>query len=61
MDYPFGGTITGWRDNKSLTTKMRADVAFGSLADIPQRNRDVRYSPKSGHGPGSRRCPIAVN
>ena len=27
-----------------------ANVRFGSKADIPQRNRDVRFTPESGHG-----------
>jgi hypothetical protein len=26
----------------------RCDVRFGSLADISQCNRDVRFTPKSG-------------
>jgi len=26
-----------------------SNVRFESLADIPQRNRDVRFTPKSGH------------
>jgi hypothetical protein len=25
------------------------DIRFGSLADIPQCNRHVRFSPESGH------------
>jgi len=28
----------------------RADVRFGSKADISQSPRDVRFTPKSGHG-----------
>jgi hypothetical protein len=39
---------------------MRADVAFGSLADIPQRNRDVRFTPKSGHSRKQTPCPLCA-
>ena len=28
---------------------VRIDVRFGSLVDIPQRNRHVRFTPESGH------------
>ena len=31
------------------TLEGRADVRFGSLADISQCNRHVRFTPKSGH------------
>ena len=27
-----------------------SDVRFGSLADIGEQIRDVRFTPKSGHG-----------
>ena len=35
---------TFWRKKRG-----RFNVRFGSKADIPQRNRDVRFTPKSGH------------
>jgi hypothetical protein len=33
----------------STVPRMRAIVRFGSLADIEAINRDVRFTPKSGH------------
>ena len=32
------------------------DVRFGSLADIRERIRDVRFTPKSGHGQRPHQC-----
>jgi hypothetical protein len=33
------------------------NVRFGSLADISLGHCDVRFTPKSGYGPGSRSLP----
>jgi hypothetical protein len=32
-----------------VTAKSGADVRFGSKADMNRSNRDVRFTPKSGH------------
>jgi hypothetical protein len=34
------------------------DVRFGSLADIGQPIRDVRFAPESGHVQRQDRCPL---
>lgn len=34
-------------------------VRFGSLADISQRNRRVRFTPESGHSVVQMECPIS--
>jgi len=40
----------GWGQfQKFKRLKNSLDVRFGSEADIPQRNRDVRFTPKSRH------------
>ena len=36
------------------------DDRFGSLADIGERIRDVRFLPESGHGQGQRPCPLSA-
>jgi hypothetical protein len=36
------------------------DVRFGSLADIVQRLRHVRYSPQSGHSPARSTCLLCA-
>ena len=36
-------------DDSYLTPTCRPDVRYGSLADIGERTRDVRFTPKSGH------------
>ena len=36
---------------------MSVDVIFGSLADMTALSRDVRYTPKSGHGSERVECP----
>ena len=40
---------------------MLADVRFGSLADISQCNRHVRFTPNSGHPAVVIRCPLSAN
>ena len=34
------------------------NVRFGSLADISQCNRHVRFTPESGHSQVSLECPL---
>jgi hypothetical protein len=36
------------------------DVRFGSLADIVQRPRHVRFTPDSGHSPVQVGCPLSA-
>jgi hypothetical protein len=36
-------------------------VRFGSLADISQRNRHVRFAPESGHVQCKSRCLLSAN
>jgi hypothetical protein len=36
---------------------VRFKVRYGSLADIRERIRDVRFTPKSGHSPTAVLCP----
>jgi hypothetical protein len=38
----------------------RFNVRFGSKADIPQRNRDVCFTPKSGHQPSAAERPLCA-
>jgi hypothetical protein len=37
----------------------RADVSFGSKADILRGLRDVRFTPKSGHCRTTLGCPLS--
>ena len=39
----------------------RADVRFGSLEDILQCNRHVRFTPDSGHVQCNSQCPLCAN
>ena len=41
-------------------TADRANVRFGSLADVSERNRDVRFTPESGHAERQHRRPLSV-
>jgi hypothetical protein len=36
----------------------KADVSFGSKADIKARPFDVRFTPKSGHWDSATKCPL---
>ena len=36
-------------------------VRFGSLADISERTRDVRFTPESGHAERQHRRPLSAN
>ena len=38
--------------------KRRPNVRFGSLADIGERIRDVRFALKSGHAQSRQRCRL---
>jgi predicted metal-binding membrane protein len=38
----------------------RHNVAFGSLADISERTRDVRFTPESGHAERQHRRPLSA-
>jgi hypothetical protein len=42
----------------SLTSKSRANVRFGSKADIGVRPRNVCFTPKSGHWNSVAECPL---
>ena len=48
---PQGGLGRSIAGQHSVTPvlRMRSDVRFGSLADISQCNRHVRFTPESGH------------
>ena len=37
-----------------------SDVRYGSLADISERTRDVRFTPESGHAQRQHRCPLSA-
>jgi hypothetical protein len=54
---------TSWDDYSALRNSKRADVRFGSKADIGLAAADVRFTPKSGHqrrqpSQGSHRCAL---
>ena len=40
---------------------MPADVRYGSKAVMTALSRDVRYTPKSGHGADGSVCPLCAN
>ena len=37
-----------------------SDVRYGSLADISERTRDVRFTPESGHDERQHRRPLSA-
>jgi hypothetical protein len=39
------------RGTGEIPVRRQLHVRFGSLADISARNRDVRFTPESGHSP----------
>ena len=43
------------------TRSVRSYVRLGSLADIAQRPRHVRYSPQSGHSSARFARPLSAN
>ena len=45
---------------EQLVMFQAADVRFGSLADIIQRQRHVRFTPNSGHDPPDHQCPLSA-
>src|SRR5262245_16855909 len=49
---PHGGAV--------IVTRTAQHVRFGSLADIPNTNRDVRFTPKSGRVQRRNRCPLSA-
>jgi hypothetical protein len=46
---------------QNRTTLNGPDARYGSLADISERIRDVRFTLESGHPPGQRQCPLSAN
>jgi hypothetical protein len=44
-----------------LVPKLGWDVRFGSLADVGQPIRDVRFAPESGHTHRQHKCPLSAN
>ena len=42
-------------------TSSYDEVCFGSLADIRARNRDVRFTPRSGHALRPHQCLLSAN
>ena len=44
-----------------LAPNAAANVRFGSLADIGERTRDVRFTPESGHADRQHRRPLSAN
>ena len=38
-----------------------SNVRYGSLADISERTRDVRFTPESGHAERQHQCPLSAN
>jgi hypothetical protein len=44
-----------------MESRQRVDVRFGSLAHILQRNRHVRFTPKSEHFAVHSPCPLCAN
>jgi hypothetical protein len=51
---------TSPRDVVHLISWLHADVRFGSLADIGQPIRDVRFAPESGHVQRRTRCLLCA-
>ena len=47
--------------NGSLLGANRANVRFGSLADITARSRHVRFTPNSGHSSDELACPFCAS
>ena len=45
----------------SLLQHGRADVRFGSKADMAPQSGDVRYAPESGHQAVAAGCPLSAN
>jgi hypothetical protein len=43
-----------------LVPKLGWDVRFGSLADVGQPIRDVRFAPESGHTHRQHKCPLSA-
>jgi hypothetical protein len=39
---------------------LRFDVRFGSIADIGEHVRNVRFTPESGHTAGCTKCPLSA-
>jgi hypothetical protein len=51
MQLQQGFTIGGMGSDRHFAWQQssRPNVRFGSLADIPRKELDVRFTPKSGH------------
>src|SRR5262249_42518130 len=45
---------------ESELTRPMLNVRFGSLADIRERTRDVRFTPRSGHAQRRHRCLLSA-
>jgi hypothetical protein len=45
----------------AVQQSRKADVRFGSKADVTLLNFDVRFTPKSGHGRAALGCPLCAN
>ena len=43
---------------RSASRRRRLDVRFGSLADIGELIRDIRFTPESGHAQGHHQLRI---
>jgi hypothetical protein len=59
-----GDLLIGVRSRSRMTDSLAppsVDVRFGSLTDIGERIRDVRFTPESGHPPGQRQCQLSAN
>src|SRR6516225_1192501 len=52
--------ISGRNRRYSRWELVPADVRFGSKADMALQNRDVRFTPKSGHWRAIVRCPLCA-
>jgi hypothetical protein len=59
MTYPQARGLTGIATMRDYRLG-RHDFRFGSKADIPQRNRDVRFTPESGHQLSALGCPLSA-
>lgn len=46
--------------NRGAVAGVAADVRSGSKADISACQLDVRFTPKSGHRPARRQCPLSA-
>ena len=49
------------RIGSPIKPKTPSDVRYGSLADIGERIRDVRFTPESGHDQRQHRRPLSAN